>query len=173
MNRNDEHIRDALEGLYGSEDAERVEREIAEGDALFDTSPAPAAGSELTDAIKSAVRAKLAERKRRARSFRYVASAAAVIIIASLISFTAFNQKAEQSAPAPAVSADAAEPSQSGIDTDIWEEDVVLTAYSEELDDIEQTIRELRLGENGSEAESELSEIEYNMYQSNGDFWKG
>jgi len=61
----------------------------------------------------------------------------------------------------------------------IWEDesepggDEQLTALTAEIDEVEADILAIRLGEDGGENDSLLTDLEMEMIEINGDFWKG
>ncbi len=92
--------------------------------------------------------------------------AAAAILIVSAISLNFYNRNNISVPP------DSMLPASVWESDDITTEDADLAIYTIEIEQIEEELRSLQLGEDAGNGNSTLSEIEMELVAINNDFWK-
>ena len=156
--QNQENLKDLFERFAGPQEAEQAADDIRRGDQILRQHPAPEPGRELLAEIKTQVRSSLQSTKT-ATFPRLARRIAAVLLIGALIAISLFEQ-----GPAPLPPT-----------TIIWdvEPDPDLAAFSAEIEQIESDLLALQLGENGTNGHLDLTELEIELIEISGDFWKG
>jgi len=162
---NNEDLKALFETFVGPQHAEDAVDDIRRGDQVLNEYPAPGPGPEVLAQIKAQVRSTLEKRSKRTFGplSRKIAAAAAVLIIGVVVSLRFFERK-----PAPVPPA-----------TIPWDvenlraQDADLAQFSAEIEQIESDLLALQLGENGSNGHADLTELEIELMEISGDFWKG
>lgn len=158
--QNEENLKDLFEKFAGPQEAEQAADDIRRGEKILRQHPAAEPDKELLAEIKTQVRSALSGTKTATfpRLARRIAAVAAVLVIGALITISLYEQ-----GPAPV-----------SPTTIIWEgEDPDLAAFSAEIEQIESDLLALQLGENGTNGHLELTELEMELMEIDGDFWKG
>ncbi|MBN2138639.1 MAG: hypothetical protein JW720_12600 [Sedimentisphaerales bacterium] len=172
MNDNSrENLRDLFERFGDSAQAENAVDDIERGDELLRAWPAPQPNPELLSRIKSDMLNTFVHSGR--RHFRWFASRAAGIAAAFLIiaSIWTWRPLHPDGAPGVAVASEI-------IPMAIWEgddisvDDLDLAAFTTEVERIENEMKALLLGENGSR-ESQVDQAEMELLDIKREFWKG
>lgn len=165
--RKEENLRELLEGFFDDEKSEEAAEDIRRGEGFFAEHRAPEPGSELIESIKAATSAELVCR-RVASQRRFFMRVAAVFAAAAIITFSMLYIREGQT-ERPQI-----------ISSDVWESDNVLSADAElsllrdEAEEIEDELVALRLGEiSDYEDNEEFIQLETELEEINGDFWKG
>ncbi|UCG47910.1 MAG: hypothetical protein JSU94_20825 [Phycisphaerales bacterium] len=168
--RNEDNFRELFERFMGSEEANRSAEDIRRGDELLGEHPAPGPSEELLQSIEATISVRLSHRRwyhLRQRPYRLGAVAAAIVV---LVSFLARMEPGGKSSDLvygsviPAVLWESA---------DIAAEDADLVAYTAEIEQIEEQIETLQSGEESGNGDSAISELEAELTNISGDFWKG
>lgn len=171
MNMHKENLDDLLRQFHDERTAREIKQDLAEGQALFDENPAPAASPELLDSVKSRIQMKLRTRRYH-RSLRYIrnaAAAAAVILVLALIPL--FRSPESQTGGKTHVAV-----SESVLNWDDDGEyglDSNMQLIEAQLDDISDTLLSLQLGESLSEEPAEITDLEMDLVDTSELFWKG
>ena len=166
MTEKKENLEELLHAFLDEQQAAQAERDIRLGDDLLRSYPAPAPDKLVTDRIKAQIGAELAHRRNRPAVLLKRAAVAAVLIAGVLtgIKYMGQNQTAQQ----PAIAA-------AGW---IWQDnadggDVQFAMLVNEIEEIEADIAGIRLDEYAEENGADLSELEIEFVEIEGDFWKG
>jgi len=170
MTENYENLEELLSRFLDKHQIHEAAEDIRLGEELLASFGGPAPDKAVIDGIKAQIEVSLEARKKRrlARSVFYrvaVAAAIVVLAIAGARFFTGPERKATGVASAAYAS--------------IWDDengpagDEQLAALITEIDEIEASMLAIRLGENGTEGGMILTDLEVEISEINGDFWKG
>lgn len=169
--RNEENLKELFEKFVTSEQAEKAVEDIRNGEQILRDNPAPKPGDELIAGIKSEIAISLLHKKE--NTIRYtlykVAAVAAIVFVLTAISIK-FFEKGEE--PGKTMYA-------SIIPTAIWESDDIATDDADlailtaEVEQVADEILSLRMGGNGGNGQSAITELEIEMMEIESDFWKG
>ena len=166
--RNKDSLRSLFEGFMDAGQAEKSAEDIRQGDRILAEHPAPEPSNELIAAIKREA-AETLRRSRHSVSRKVAlktAAAAAVVLIAVLVGRNLFEQNGMP-------------PATEMIPTEIWEssdlavDDAELAVLNAEIDQLENELIALRLGETGGNGTGELTELEMELIVVDNEFWKG
>jgi hypothetical protein len=166
MNSQDqENLKALFEGFMSPRQADQASEEIRRGEQILRECPAPQPNPELIAEIKAQVGDALAAKKGAAvvRIAYKVAAVAAVIIAISAISVWLVGGKGE-TVETPDIPWDI---------VNLVADDADLAALSAEIEQIEGDFVALQLGENGTNGHIDLAELEMELMDISGDFWKG
>ena len=166
--RNGENLRELFERFVDAGQAKEAAEDIERGEQLLRRWPAPEPRAELLALIKAEMGARLAHR--RSHRLRWFASraagiAAAIVIAASV--WTGVNRDAGPGVMGASL-----------IPTAIWEgenievDDLRLASLNAEVEGIENEVRALQQDESRS-SESAVDEVEMELLEIDGEFWKG
>lgn len=171
-------IQKIMEQLFSKEQGREFTDNLRETEQMFEESPAPQPGSDFTDVLKAEVSTRLKRkraRKTRRVIYRFVSTAAAIILFAVIL--TNFPQMQNgQTSP------DTSSKSKANILSDkIWEssnlseDDPELSSLSFEVQQVQSEFADDNADEStGSNAyQQELSQIEVSYIEINNEFWKG
>ena len=168
--QNDENLKELFERFLSAEQAESGVEDIQKGEQILRQHPAPEPDNMLIANIKAEIAMRLPAKRTNVFTkiaFRAAYAAAAILII-SAISLSLFDKNIE---PVPMQYG-------SIIPTSIWESDDITTddadlaIYTIEIEQIEDELRSLQSGEDISDSDSSLSELEMELVAINNDFWK-
>ncbi|MFC1792597.1 hypothetical protein ACFL3Q_03305 [Planctomycetota bacterium] len=171
-NRNQENLRELLEKFFNAEQAKGCVEDIQKADQIIREHPAP----EPDDMLIANIKAEIALRLQSARAHRFrriiyeVAGAAAAILIVTAVSLQLFEK-------APPKNGEVAYASL--IPTAIWEsndivaDDEDLADFTAQIEQIEDEVLTLQLGEDTGNGDSTIAELEMELIEINSDFWKG
>jgi len=169
--QNEENLKKLFEKFYTAEQAQRAVEDVQKAEQLLRKHPVP----EPDDMLIANIKAEIAMRLplRRADVFRRmaykVAAVAAAVIIVTAISVSLF-EKGDRSEKVVYASI---------IPTAIWEsddiatDDVDLAILTAEMEQIEDEVLALQWGENGSNGDRAVTELEIELIEIDSDFWKG
>jgi hypothetical protein len=168
--RNDENLKELFERFLSAEQAESSVEDIQKGEQILREHPAPEPDNMLIANIKAEIAMRLpAKRTNVFTKIAYRAAyAAAAILIISAISLSLFDTPLETDRVQYA----------SIMPTAIWESDDIATddadlaIFTIEIEQIEDELRSLQFGEDISNGDSSLSEMEMELVAINNDFWK-
>lgn len=169
--RNDENLKELFESFLSPEQANEALKDVAQGERILREYPAPEPDKELIADIQSKAAARLLPG--RASVFRVVAgraiAVAAVIIILAAVSVRLFEIGGGQSGSAAYASI---------MPTALWESDNIaaddtdLAVLNVEVEQIENELRTLLLGENGANGERDVMKLEIEFIEIEVHFWK-
>ena len=169
--RNEENLKDLFEKFVDAGQAEKAAEDIRKGEEILSAHPGPEPDGEVIAGIKAEVARELSRRKTRVtkRVVYKAASVAAAFIIMASVSVKIFEKGGEQGKVVRA----------SILPSAIWEsedlaaDDVDLAILTAEIREIEEDALALQFGENGGNGHIGLEELEIELMEINGDFWKG
>jgi hypothetical protein len=171
--QNDENLEELLGKFLGTEEARKAAGEIRQGEELFARHPAPELDERQIASIKAQISARLSKPGKTistARVFKIAGLAAAIIILGWVVVLFF-----ELSRPEPRIERTVAVEGTYGTWSD-WDEadaDDEITGLTEEIDQIENSIFALRLGEQDGANGAVLADIETEMVEIDNFFWKG
>jgi hypothetical protein len=171
-NENNENLKDLVGQFFNAEEAGRVVEDVREGERIVREYGAPEPDKRLIADIKGEVGRALGERKSKAfrRAVYKVAAVAAAIVIVAAISVKLSergNGEAETVAAASMIPAAVWE------SDDIAVDDIELGTIVGEIEELEGDLLALELGENGGNAYEIIEELEAELEEIEGVFWKG
>ena len=170
--RNRENLAELFGKFFDAEQVESYLEDVRETERMLADNPAPAPDDMLLANIKAEIAMRLPVRRAqlaRHRTYRRVAVAAALVIVAA-ISVTLFDNAAPD--PGGLVTA-------SLIPAAIWESDNIaaddesLAFFATEIEQIENEVIALESDRDASESDSTIMEIEMELEDISTDFWKG
>ncbi|UCC22742.1 MAG: hypothetical protein JSW23_01345 [Planctomycetota bacterium] len=170
-NGNNENLKDLVGQFFNAEEAGRVVEDVREGEWIVREYGAPEPDSRLIADIKAEIGGALAERKSRAfrRTVYKVAAVAAAIVIAVTMSVKLSERGGESETVVAA----------SMIPAAVWESDDIAVDDAElgtivgEIEELEGDLLALELGENGGNGYEAVEELEAELEEIEGVFWKG
>jgi len=172
IDRNQENLKELFEKFLSAEESTKAVEDVQKAEQILRENPTP----EPDDMLIANIKAEIAMRLplRRADVFRRmaykVATVAAAIIIVAAISVSLLEEK--DTGPEKLVYA-------SIIPRAIWESDNIATDDAElavltvELEQIEAEVSALQLGENGTNGDRAVEELQMELIEINSAFWKG
>ena len=171
-NRNSENLRELFEKFFDAEQAESCVEDIQKAEQILRENPAPEPDERLIANIKAEIAVRLqAVRVHRFRRIIYeVAGAAAAILIVAAVSLQLF----EKAPPGHREVGYA-----SLLPTAIWESDDIaaddedLAVFTAQIEQIEDEVQTLQSDEDTGNGDSTIVELEMELIEINGDFWKG
>jgi hypothetical protein len=166
--RNGEDLRELFERFVDAGEAKEAAEDIDRGEQILQRWPAPEPRAELLALIKAEMGARLAHRRsHRLRWFASLAAGIAAVIVIAASVWTAVNRNVGPHVMVASL-----------IPTAIWEgenivlDDLGLASLNADVERIENEVRALQ--ENGSRSsESAVDEVEMELLEINGEFWKG
>jgi hypothetical protein len=168
--QNDENLKELFERFLSAEQAESGVEDIQIGEQILREHPAPEPDSMLIANIKAEIAMRLPAKRTNVFAkiaYRAVYAAAAILVI-SAISLSLFDNNKE---PSPRQYGSNI-PTLDWDSDDITTDDADLAIYTIEIEQIEDELRSLQLGESSSSSDSSLSELEMELVAINNDFWK-
>ena len=162
MNNEYEDLDSLLNSLYGEEEADAVKEDIRIGDGII------ASAGELVpdDAVISGIKRDISERllARRSRRMNMISLR---VVAAAMIAVVAFfgiqNMLRQPGSPVPATGP---------VIWDIWGEDATASIMADELDEIENTILSISLGEDETESDDIFDSLEIEVMACGGSLWR-
>jgi hypothetical protein len=170
--RNNENMKELFEKFMDAEQAQSCLEDVQKAEEILREHPAPEPDSMLIANIKAEIAMRLPAR--RTYTFKQIAykavSIAAALIILSLIGLRLFETDSSKSGTKTYYAA--------VIPTAIWEgndittDDEDLSIFTTEIEQIEEELLALQLGENLGNGDRSISELEMELVAINSDFWK-
>jgi len=169
--RDTENLAELFERFFDAEQASSSLEDVLEGERILRNNPAPEPDDMLIANIKAEIAMRLPIKKAqlaRRRTYRRVAAAAAIVIIAS-IGARLFNS----GSPGPQRLAAA-----SLIPTAIWEsnniavDDDNLAVFAAQIEQIENEVTALDAGDGIRDSGRSVEEMEIELIVASSDFWK-
>ncbi len=169
--RNEENLKDLFEKFLASEQAEKAVEDIRKGEQILRDNPAPKPSDELIAGIKSDIAISLLHKRENAIRYTVykVAAVAAIVFILTAISIK-FLEKSDETTRMYTTSI---------IPTAIWEsediaaDDTDLAILTAEVEQVADDVLSLRMGGNGGNGQSAVTELEIELIEIESDFWKG
>jgi len=170
--QNGENLKELSGKFLGADEAKQATEDIRRGEELLGGHPAPEPDSQLVADIKAEIGRALVDR--RANAFKRiaykVAAVAAAIIVAAAISVKLSDRGAGETKEVVTASI---------IPAAVWESDDIAVDDAElgtivgEIEEIEGDVLALELGENGGNGYEAIEELEVELEEIEGVFWKG
>ena len=168
--RNDENLRALFETFVGPEEARSCAEDIVKGEQILRRNPAPRPRPDLIDKIEADVAAALTRRPKQYHPRRvfYRAAVAAALLILALAGIRMFRANSDiKVGPFAAIPAALWDSKNLAVD------DVDLAVLHAQLEQIENELLIVRLGEDMAGGYSETADIEAELVDIDSDFWKG
>ena len=170
--RNEESVKDLFERFVNTGQAEEAVQDIHKGEQILREHPVSEPDSKLIADIKAEVGKAVLRRKTKVfrRMVYKVAVIAAAVIFLAAIGIKLFEKGGGE--PERVIAA-------SIIPAAIWEsedlaaDDTDLAILAAEIEQIEGDLLAVQMGENGGNGYEAVSELEMELIEINGDFWKG
>jgi len=170
VTENNKNSDELLSRFLDEHEAHVAAEDIHRAEDLLASFSVPAPDAAVIEAIKAQIELRLRVQKKR----RFIRSMAQKIAVAAIIIVLAMAGLKSLVEPEPEVG-DVSKVSREFI----WEDesepggDEQLAALTAQIDEVEADILAIRLGEDGGENDSLLTDLEMEMIEINGDFWKG
>jgi len=171
--RNDENLKELFEKFLDAEQVESCLEDVQKAEEILHKHPAPEPDDMLIANIKAEIAMHLPARK--TYVFKHIAYKA-VSVAAAVIFLTAIGLRLFKEGPVEHEGVQYA----SIIPTAIWESDDIaaddadLVIFTTEIEQIEDELLSLQLGEDSGNGESSVTELEMELIDiNNSDFWKG
>ena len=170
--RSEENVKELFERFVNTGQAEEAEQDIRKGEQILREHPVSEPDGELIADIKAEVGKAVLRRK--AKVFRRMVYKSAVIA-ASVIFLAAIGIKLFEKGGGESERVIAA----SILPAAIWEserladDDADLATLIAEIEQIESDLLAVQVGENGGNGHEAVTELEVELIEINGDFWKG
>lgn len=171
-NRNEENLKDLFGKFVGDEQTKRAVEDVRKGEQILHEHPAPEPDGELIANVKAEIAASLLRKKGiafRRTVYKTVAVAAGFILLVA-IGIKLFEKgKGEPERLATG----------SIIPKAVWESDRLaddnadLATLIAEIEQVKSDVLAVQLGENGGNGHETVTELEMELIEINGNFWKG
>lgn len=163
MSNENENLNELLSSFYDEQEANEFKNDLNSFDKMLDGGPVPSA--QTIDAIKNAVAKKLSSHHQRNRffTFRRIAVAAIVLLIALVGTNIDIRRDIYPDEPGVTLAADLFDESDSSQ----------IALLTEQVEQIEDALLSVRLDEYDTYSSDSYSELETELNEINGDFWKG
>ena len=170
--RNEENLKEVFEKFLEPKEAEQAVEDMAQGERIFHEHPAAEPDDELIADIKMKISGALLHKKTVAfrRIVYKTAVVAAAVILLAAIGTRLFERGGGGSKRVATASI---------IDGVIWEserlaaDDADLATVAAEIEQIEDEVLALQLGETGGNGGKAVTELEIELIEINNNFWKG
>jgi hypothetical protein len=173
-NRNDENLKELFERFLNSEQAESGVEDIQKAEQILREHPAPEPDDMLIANIKAEIAMRLPAKRTKIftnTAYRFAYAAAAILIV-SAISLSLFDNGARNGPPKHGPQYASIIPTAVWESDDITTDDADLAIFTIEIEQIEDELRTLQLGESAGNGDSSISELEMELVAINNDFWK-
>ena len=167
-----ENLKELFEKFFDAEQAQKQLEDVREAERIIEQYPAPEPDDMLIANIKAEIAMRLPAQRTHIynRTVYRIASVAAAIIILAAIGLNVFEKDITEQQPVARADI---------IPRAIWDsEDIViddmdLANYATQIDQIESDFMALQAGEDGFEGDNTIMELELELMETEGDFWKG
>ncbi len=167
-----EELKKLLERFVDAGSAEEAARDIDGTEAMLRQYPAPEPGAGVLAKAKAAAAGALMRRKtvESRRAMYKVLAVAAVLFVAAVVAVKVFQPVAVQ----PPV-----QPGTAVIASALWQGDDIAAADADiavltaEVEQVVNELAALRLGDDGSNGQAGLYDVEMELIDISSDFWKG
>lgn len=164
MNNEYENLDSLLNSLYGEEEAEAVKEDIRIGDEII------ASAGELVpdDAVISGIKRDISERllARRSRRMNMISLRVVAAAMIAVVAFFGIQNMQRQTSPPTSFD---------DLGPDVWNfwgEDATASIMADELDEIENTILSISLGEDETESDDFFDSLEIEVMACGGSLWR-
>lgn len=172
-NQNGENLNKLLEKFFDAEQARNYIEDARKVEQIFREHPAPEPDDMLIANIKAEIAMRLSARGARLskRKLYEVAAIAAAIVLVTLTAVRLYDGSGSRTAQQVY--------SASFIPTVIWEsqdiaaDDENLAVFKTEIEQIEEEVLALESDEGSGESDTSITELEMELIEASGDFWKG
>ncbi len=170
MIENNENLDELLSRFFDERQTHKAAEDIRAGEKLLASCSSPVCDQAVINGIKAQIKMHLEVRKKRrlVGSMFYRVAVAAVIIVLAITGVKFFPESERGQVTVSKVGQDFIWDDESGAGGD--EQLADLTA---QIDEIEASMHAIRLGENRGEDGALITDLEVEMGEINGDFWKG
>ncbi|MCK5000232.1 MAG: hypothetical protein KAS23_11880 [Anaerohalosphaera sp.] len=172
MNEKEKKLEELLDRFFDEHGREKAKSDILHGDEILAGFVTPDPRQEVLEAIKLRVSQQL-KIKRSARHNRmvFLRSAAAAMILIAVMLGVQFMQHDTGTKPNP-IPIGSVTINMDWGDNDSGQSKKVDKLYAE-VDELEASFINIRLDESGMDESSDMAQLEYEMMEIAGDFWKG
>jgi hypothetical protein len=158
---NTENLHDLIANLYDSERIADIEKDIRIGDEIIASADKLVPNAEVIGDIKGAISKRLtAGRRRRRNTISLRTAAAAIIVVVAFMGIRNIVHQGVSPLP-PSVARDF-----------FWGEDATASNIAYELDEIDNDIISIRLGECETELKDIAVTLEQEIMQTSGGLWR-
>ncbi len=169
--RDEENLKELFGRFLKAEQANRAVEDIQRAEQILHEQPAPEPDDMLIANIKAEIALNLLPQRAYVfkRIISKVAAVAAAVLIITAIGLNLFEKDSDSEKLVYA----------SIIPRAIWEsddiaaDDALLANLTVEVEQIEEEVSSLQLGENGSKNDRAIEKLEMELIEINSDFWKG
>ena len=167
MTENNENLNELLSRFLDERRTHEAAEDIRAGEKLLASFSAPACDQAVINSIKEQIEVHLEARKKQklVRSMFCRVAACAVIIVLAIAGVKFFPEPKHEQATVGKAGPDFIWDDGSGTGSD--------KQLAAQIDEIQASMLAIRLGENGVKDGTLLTELEVEMSEINGDFWKG
>ena len=169
--KHDEDLRELFERFLGREEADAAVEDVRRAEQILHEHPAPQPDPELLADIKASIAAIALHRQTRSHRVAYRAAVVAAAVMVLVGVGTKLWEK-HDGRTRPVVHASLV-PSWIWESSDITTDDPALAFFTVEIAQIEEQMRALQSDGNGGNGDSAVEEIEMELTEIAGDFWKG
>lgn len=170
--QNEENLKELFEKFFGAEQAAKAAEDVYKAEQIFHEHPAPEPDDMLIANIKAKIALNLQPLRVKVFTkivYKTAAIAAAILIVAAIALNLLEKDKDYRSAqiiPASII------PRAIWDSDDIAADDIDLVTYTTEIEQIKDELRTLQLGKGDANGDAEVMELEMNLMEIEGDFWK-
>jgi hypothetical protein len=165
-----ENLKELFEKFAASEQAEQAAEDVRKGEEILNSFSVPEPAGELLTDIKAEIAVRLRHKRENAFRIRAMAVAAAFILVA-FISVKLFETK--RVPPEKPVAGSSLMPDS------VWESECLADDGADsatlvaEIEQIEKDLLVVQFGESGNNGYEDITELEMELTEINGNFWKG
>jgi len=170
VTENNENLNELLSRFLDERQTHEAAEDFRAGEKLLASFPVPACDQDVINGIKAQIKVRLEARKRQKliRSMFHRVAACAVIIVLAIAGVKFFPEPKRERVTVSKAGSDFIWDDEIGTGSD--EQFAALTA---KIDEIQASMLAIRLDENGDEGGTILTNLEVEISEINGDFWKG
>jgi hypothetical protein len=156
-----ENLHDLIANLYNAERVAGIEEDIRIGDEIIASGDTLAPDAEVIGNIKNDIAKRLtARRRRRMNTVSMRTAVAAMIVIVAFIGIRNMTPQGDSQLP------------QNISRGFFWGEDATASNIAYELDEMDDAIMAISLGEEDTESEDIIGSLELEIIEDNGGLWK-
>jgi hypothetical protein len=175
VNKNEDNLKELFEKFFDAQKAARAVEDIRKADQILRENPAPEPDDMLIANIKAEISLNLLPQ--RAKIFRQIAYRAAVIaaaiIIIAAIGLKIFTKDNAPNTPPIKIQVASIIPRAIWESNDIASDDTKLAIYTTEAEQIKDEFSTLQSGRSEAKINDTVTELEMELMEIKGDFWKG
>lgn len=175
--RKQENLKELFEKFFDAEQAQKHLDDVQEAERIIEQYPAP----EPDDMLIANIKAEIAMRLPAERTHIYdraayrIASVAAAVIILAAVGLRMFEKESIKPIPIVTAGINITEiiPAAIWDSEDIAVDDMNLANFATQIDQIESDLLALQAGDDGLDGDNAIMELEVELMEVEGDFWKG